>query len=65
MLGKEIEDFYEYVHLIRGQSINTAKSYKRDLNKLNTFISQKETSTPKEITKEDISEWIGNYLTLD
>ena len=62
MLDKEIADFYEYVHLIRGQSINTAKSYKRDLNKLNTFVAQKEISTPKEIKKEDMSEWIGKLF---
>ena len=59
MLKKEIEDFYEYVHLIRGQAINTAKSYRRDLLKLNEFLQTKNLLSAAKVQKADISEWIG------
>ena len=59
MLKKEIEDFYEYVHLIRGQAINTAKSYRRDLLKLNEFLQTKNVLSVTKIQKADMSEWIG------
>ena len=59
MLKKEIEDFYEYVHLIRGQAINTAKSYRRDLLKLNEFLKTKNLLSAAKVQKADISEWIG------
>ena len=59
MLKKEIEDFYEYVHLIRGQAINTAKSYRRDLLKLNEFLQTKNGLSVTKIQKTDVSEWIG------
>ena len=59
MLKKEIEDFYEYVHLIRGQAINTAKSYRRDLLKLNEFLQTKNVLSVTKVQKADMSEWIG------
>ena len=59
MLKKEIEDFYEYVHLIRGQAINTAKSYRRDLLKLNKFLQTKNILSAAKVQKADMSEWIG------
>ncbi|MEK9649665.1 MAG: tyrosine recombinase XerC [Gammaproteobacteria bacterium] len=59
MLTKEIEDFYEYVHLIRGQSLNTAKSYRRDLLKLKNFLAFRHIPSVTEIQKGDISEWVG------
>ena len=59
MLKKEIEDFYEYVHLIRGQAINTAKSYRRDLLKLNEFLQTKNILSAAKVQKADMSEWIG------
>ena len=59
MLKKEIEDFYEYVHLIRGQAINTAKSYRRDLLKLNDFLQTKNFLSVTKVQKADMSEWIG------
>lgn len=59
MLKKEIEDFYEYVHLIRGQAINTAKSYRRDLLKLNDFLQTKNVLSVTKVQKADMSEWIG------
>ena len=62
MLKKEIEDFYEYVHLIRGQAINTAKSYRRDLLKLNEFLQTKNVLSVTKIQKADMSEWIGTLF---
>ncbi len=59
MLKKEIEDFYEYVHLIRGQAINTAKSYRRDLLKLNEFLQTKNILSAAKVQKADMSQWIG------
>ncbi len=59
MLKKEIEDFYEYVHLIRGQALNTAKSYRRDLLKLNDFLQTKNVLSVTKVQKADMSEWIG------
>jgi integrase/recombinase XerC len=59
LLKKEIEDFYEYVHLIRGQAINTAKSYRRDLLKLNEFLQTKNILSAAKVQKADMSEWIG------
>ena len=59
MLKKEIEDFYEYVHLIRGQAKNTAKSYRRDLLKLNDFLQTKNFLSVTKVQKADMSEWIG------
>jgi len=59
LLKKEIEDFYEYVHLIRGQAINTAKSYRRDLLKLNEFLQTKNVLSVTKVQKADMSEWIG------
>jgi integrase/recombinase XerC len=59
LLKKEIEDFYEYVHLIRGQAINTAKSYRRDLLKLNKFLQTKNVLSVTNVKKADMSEWIG------
>jgi integrase/recombinase XerC len=59
LLKKEIEDFYEYVHLIRGQAINTAKSYRRDLLKLNEFLQTKNLLSAAKVQKADMSEWIG------
>ena len=62
MLKKEIEDFYEYVHLIRGQAINTAKSYRRDLLKLNEFLQTKNLLSVAKVQKADMSEWIGTLF---
>jgi integrase/recombinase XerC len=59
LLKKEIEDFYEYVHLIRGQALNTAKSYRRDLLKLNDFLQTKNVLSVTKVQKADMSEWIG------
>jgi len=59
LLKKEIEDFYEYVRLIRGQAINTAKSYRRDLLKLNEFLQTKNVLSVTKVQKADMSEWIG------
>ena len=62
MLKKEIEDFYEHVHLIRGQAINTAKSYRRDLLKLNEFLQTKNLLSAAKVQKADMSEWIGTLF---
>ena len=62
MLKKEIEDFYEYVNLIRGQAINTAKSYRRDLLKLNEFLQTKNLLSVAKVQKADMSEWIGTLF---
>jgi integrase/recombinase XerC len=59
LLKKEIEDFYEYVHIIRGQALNTAKSYRRDLLKLNDFLQTKNVLSVTKVQKADMSEWIG------
>ncbi len=55
-----IKDFLEYLFVEKGRSLNTIKSYERDLKKFIAFLSDKKTDIT-EFKKEDILAFIA-YL---
>ncbi|MCM1144014.1 MAG: site-specific tyrosine recombinase XerD [Blautia sp.] len=57
-MEKEITAFISYLHNVKRTSNNTEMSYKRDLEKFQSFIASKGIQTVKEITQEDLSAYI-------
>lgn len=57
-MNSHIEAFIEYLHNTKGTSNNTEMSYRRDLNKVASFMSQKGISDIKFVKEEDLQAYI-------
>lgn len=60
-MEKEITAFISYLHNVKRTSNNTEMSYKRDLEKFQSFIASKGIQTVREITQKDLNAYI-RYL---
>ena len=57
----EIQNYINYLKEIRNMSANTCVSYKRDLNKLSSYIDSLQISEIAQINEAICSGWVG-YL---
>lgn len=60
-MEKEIDAFISYLHNVKKTSNNTEMSYKRDLEKLQNFLSSNGIQAMAEVTAEDLSSYV-KYL---
>ena len=59
----DIKEYLIFVSQVKNLSENTAKSYERDLKKLNSFLVDLNVSGYSEISSETCSAWIGNLYS--
>ena len=59
----DIKEYLVFVSQVKNLSENTAKSYERDLKKLNSFLMGLNLSTYSEISSETCSAWIGSLYS--
>ena len=59
MLNSFIEQFISYLEIVRNFSINTLYNYKRDLNKLEIFLTKNKITSPESIKEHHIREFIN------
>ena len=57
---KDINLYTDYIFEVRNLSANTARSYKRDLSKLSTFLESLKISSYSNISDETCTGWIGS-----
>lgn len=57
-MEKEIETFISYLHNVKKTSDNTEMSYKRDLEKLNYFLTTKGIQDVTTVTTEDLDAYV-------
>lgn len=57
---KDINLYTDYIFEVRNLSANTARSYKRDLIKLSTFLESLKISSYSNISDETCTGWIGS-----
>ena len=57
-MEKEIQDFVIYLHEVKKTSENTELSYKRDLQKLQTFLEGQGIENPDRITETSLNSYI-------
>ena len=57
-MEKEIETFISYLHNVKKTSDNTEMSYKRDLEKLNYFLTTKGIQDVTTVTTEDLNAYV-------
>lgn len=58
VMDKAIEEFISYLHNVKRTSINTQMSYRRDLNKLRSFLSIRGVEEVSQIKAEDLLEFV-------
>ena len=59
MLNSFIEQFISYLEIVRNFSINTLYNYKRDLNKLEIFLTKNKINSPESIKEHHIRDFIN------
>ncbi len=57
-MEKQINAFISYLHNVKKTSNNTEMSYRRDLNKLNKYLSERNVQKVRDVTKEDLCAYI-------
>lgn len=57
-MEKQINAFISYLHNVKKTSNNTEMSYRRDLNKLNKYFSERNKKDITEVTREDLCAYI-------
>lgn len=57
-MEKQINAFISYLHNVKKTSNNTEMSYRRDLNKLNKYLSERNIQKVCDVTKEDLCAYI-------
>ena len=57
-MEKQINAFISYLHNVKKTSQNTEMSYKRDLNKLNKFLTERNICDVGKVTREDLEEYV-------
>ena len=57
-MENHIDSFILYLHNMKKTSENTKMSYRRDLHKVQFFMENKGISDVKDITKDDLHEYI-------
>ncbi len=57
-MNDEIEDYINYVIFEKGLTDNTSLAYRRDLNKYAKFLEEKGINRAKDISKEDILDYL-------
>ncbi len=57
-MEQEIQRFITYLHNVKKKSLNTELSYKRDLNKLQDFLTTNGVSNLKDVTPEILDEYV-------
>jgi len=55
-----VDDFLGYLVVERGASPNTIAAYRADLGRYTAFLGGRGPVTPDEITRDDITAWIGS-----
>jgi integrase/recombinase XerC len=61
----DINQYLEYIHQVRNLSINTVKSYSRDLVKLSSYFKSINISSYDEVDESVCSGWIGSLYQND
>ena len=57
-MEKQINEFISYLHNVKKTSQNTEMSYKRDLNKLNKFLAERNICDAGKVTRKDLEEYV-------
>lgn len=57
-MEKQINEFISYLHNVKKTSQNTEMSYKRDLNKLNKFLAERNICDVGKVTRKDLEEYV-------
>ena len=57
-MDKAIDEFISYLHNVKRTSNNTEMSYRRDLNKLYTFLTHRGIDDVAEIREEDLQDFV-------
>ncbi|MDE7257859.1 MAG: site-specific tyrosine recombinase XerD [Lachnospiraceae bacterium] len=60
-MEKEINAFITYLHNVKGTSANTEMSYKRDLEKVQHFMAERDVHEMGSVTEKDLEEYV-KYL---
>lgn len=58
VMDKAIEEFISYLHNVKRTSHNTEMSYRRDLNKLCSFLAERGIEEVSDISEEDLSDYV-------
>ena len=61
----DINQYLEYIHQVRNLSINTVKSYSRDLAKLSSYFKSINISSYDEVDESVCSGWVGSLYQND
>lgn len=59
-MEKSIQNFIAYMHETKDTSANTEMSYKRDLMKVDAFLSSKGIADIKSITEQDLKDYVAD-----
>ncbi len=57
-MEKRIDEFISYLHNVKKISQNTELSYKRDLNKLNKFLAERNICDAGKVTRKDLEDYV-------